>query len=153
MSWPSKTLDKTRNSVDSLGKKVGLNSTQRRYFRYGVATMGGGMAWQYEYSRNKGMNSDEATKNATTGGMQYSEVRQMQTGRLAEEAAQVEEQKFLAAAEREREKARSQIAVRVRRGSINRGGNRLGQTMAAGLGTTGATAGGSPTFASMLGLL
>ena len=155
MSWLSKTLDRTRNEVDRIGDKStealpkSWRGGGRKAFRYGVASMGGGMALQYEYSRNKGMNSDEATKNATTGGAQYSEARGMQKARVAEDAqeqaAAVLERRRIA----EEARARGQIAARVRRAGANnqpRAGTLA--TSPGGLGTTG----NFGTFASLLGL-
>jgi hypothetical protein len=150
MSWLSETVDNVRKTTDTLGKKIGLSDKSRKHFRYGVASMGGGMSWQYEYSRNKGMNSDEATKNSVTGGMQYKESRQMQQGRLAEEAAQIEADALAYQQKQAVEKARNQIAVRVRRGArADRPGNKSGTLLTGGLGTTG---NGPATFAALLGM-
>ena len=150
MSWLSKTLNKTRNSVDSLGEKVGLNASQRKYLRYGAASMGGGMGIQYEYSRNKGMNSDEATKNATTGGAQYSEARGMQKARVAEDAKQAADAAFERKRIAEDARARGQVAVRIRRGMRDNPSTKGGTiaTSPTGLGSTG----GFGAFASLLGL-
>ena len=149
MSWLSKMVNKARSSTDSLGEKVGLNATQRKYLRYGAASMGGGMGIQYEYSRNKGMNSDEATKNAVSGGAQYSEARGMQKARVAEDAQQQAEATLQRRQAAEEARARGQIAARVRRGGT--GGQPRAGTMATspgGLGTTG----NFGSFAALLGL-
>lgn len=95
MSWVSDQVDTVRGVVNGIGTgaTAALPSQWRSggvtAFRYGVASMGGGMGLQYEYSRNKGMNSNEATKNALTGGYQYQEVRGEQAQRQALESAQI----------------------------------------------------------------
>jgi hypothetical protein len=149
MSWLSDTVNKARDFTDKAGKNLGMSGTQRKYFRYGVSSMGGGMGLQYEYSRNKGMNSDEATKNATTGGMQYEQTREMQKARAAEE----QQKEAAAAMERARiaedARARGQIAARIRRTGRD-GTTRPGSiaTSSTGLGSTGTFG----SFASLLGL-
>lgn len=95
MSWLSDIIDRARGTVEGIGSGAtqalpeSWRSGGRTAFRYGVASMGGGMGLQYEYSRNKGMNSDEATKNALTGGYQYQEVRGEQKQRQALENAKI----------------------------------------------------------------
>ena len=114
MSWLSKTVNKARNFTNKAAVNLGMNETQQKYFRYGVSTMGGGMGIQYEYSRNKGMNSDEAVKNSTTGGAQYSEARGMQKARGAAEDAAAQ------AAEMSRQQAAQEIADRNAQGVLIR---------------------------------
>lgn len=150
MSWLSDTVDKARGSVDSIGKKVGLSGTARKYLRYGAASMGGGMGLQYEYSRNKGMNSDEATKNSLTGGAQYSEARGMQKARSAEEDKREADAAFERKRIAEEARARGQVAVRVRRGMRDKSATK-GGTIATGPGGLGST-GGYGSFAALLGL-
>jgi hypothetical protein len=93
MSWLSSTVDKVRGSVDGIGDRFtqalpsGMRAGSRTAFRYGVASMGGAMGIQYEYSRNKGMNSSEATRNAVTGGYNYAPIRAEQAQRQAMENA------------------------------------------------------------------
>lgn len=156
MSWLSKTVDKVRTSVDKIGDKStealpkSWRSGGRKAFRYGAASMGGGMALQYEYSRNKGMNSDEATKNSVSGGMQYSEARTAQKTRVAEDKADAVAEQQRIQESQARDKARGQIAARVRRAVAGgRPSNKNGTVLSGGLGTTGS---GGGVFAAMLGL-
>lgn len=92
----SDALDKTRNFVNGVGDKAtqalpeSWRGGGRTAFRYGVASMGGGMGIQYEYSRNKGMNSSEATRNALGGGYEYQGVRGEQKQRQALESAKIQ---------------------------------------------------------------
>ena len=151
MSWLSKTLDKTRNSTDSLGKKLGLNESQRKYFREGVATLGGGMALQYEYSRNKGMNSDEATKNSVTGGAQYQDTRTMQKMREAQENL-AEQDQLLAvqqAADSRKQRLQGQVTVR-RRARAEQRSTKGGTLLTGSIGLPGSTTGSGPG-ATLLG--
>lgn len=155
MSWLSDTIDKARKEVDRIGDKStevlpkSWRGGGRKAFRYGAASMGGGMGLQYEYSRDKGMNSDEATKNALAGGAQYEQVRGAQKQRIAEDAAKEQEAAFERRRLAEEARARGQIAVRIRRG-LRDSSSRAGTTAtpAGGLGTTG----GFGAFAALLGL-
>jgi hypothetical protein len=95
MSWLGDVVDRARGATE----KAGVGASQvlpkqwrgggQTAFRYGVASMGGGMGLQYEYSRNKGMNSSEALNNAGTGGYNYQAVRGEQQQRQALESAQI----------------------------------------------------------------
>lgn len=95
MSWLGDVVDRARGATTAAGGgavKVlpsGWRGGGQTAFRYGVASMGGGMGLQYEYSRNKGMNSSEALKNAGTGGYQYQAVRSEQIQRQGLENAQI----------------------------------------------------------------
>lgn len=149
MSWLSKKVDQARNATDDLGAKMGLSPGARKYFRIGVASMGGGMGLQYEYSRNKGMNSNEATKNAIGGGITYQQSRAEQKERIAADEAEVTAQAVERTRIAEEARAKGQIAVRVRRGMRDRGTTRSG-TMATGPGGLGSN--GFGAFAALLGL-
>lgn len=150
MSWASKMVDKARRTTDSLGDDLGLSESQKKYFRIGVSTMGGGIGMQYEYSRNKGMNSDEAFKNASTGGAQYSTSRGMQQARVAgdaaDEAAVATTRRELAEARR----ARNAMAVRARRaGRSDRPTTHGGTLVTGALGLPGTS---TPERGTRLGL-
>lgn len=151
MSWLSKKVNRARKFTDTAGKNLGMSEDDRKWFRVGVSSMGGGMGLQYEYSRNKGMNSDEATKNAVSGGAQYSETRGMQRARVAEDAAQEQDKKLALRQAAEQTRARGMIAARVRRAGRSDRPSTKGGTIATGaLGVPGS--GQSSSFASLLGL-
>jgi hypothetical protein len=149
MSWLSKTVDRLRNHTDQTADSAGMDAKAKKRFRVFVASHGGGMGMQYEYSRMKGMNSDEATKNSVTGGAQYSQTRDMQRQRLAEES----QREATAELERKRiaedTRARGQIAARIRRSARATRSDKGGTLLTGGLGTTGSNVG---SFAAMLGL-
>jgi hypothetical protein len=154
----------TRGEVSRAAADTRVNASrfEGEYKRWGrqadpyVKWLGYGMyAGQFniatrEGAKKSGYSKEESESLGDRLGTNYQGVAMDRQMRLAAEDAAASEKVFAAAADREREKSRMQIAVRVRRGMPVR--NRVGQTMAAGLGTTGATSGGSPTFASMLGL-
>ncbi len=156
MSWLSSTLDKTRKTIDRTAVVTGKalpkswRPLYRKVFNQTAATVGGGGTMQYEYSRNKGMSSDEATKNSLTGGLQYSEARGMQKARVAEDASDAANADLERKRVAEEARARGQIAARVRRGMRDRPSTKSGTILTGGLGTTGSGAG---QFAALLGLV
>lgn len=154
MSWFSEVVDRARNSVD----KIGAGATKalpaswrgggRTAFRYGAASMGGGMGLQYEYSRNKGMSSSEATPSALTGGLTYSQARGDQAQRMGAENTQIKEALLSKQQAAEERKAQGQVAVRARRAARSDGPSTKGGTL---LTARSPTLGSSGAFSSMLG--
>jgi hypothetical protein len=152
MSWLSNVVNSVRNSVD----KVGIGATQalptkwraggRTAFRYGIASMGGGMGFQYEYSRNKGMNSSEATTNSLTGGYMYSQARTAQITRVAGEEQAARDQALTLKQQSDEEFARGQTDVTSRRRRRAKQASTKGGTLltgAQGLVDTSTTGGGA----------
>lgn len=104
-----------------------------------------------EAAKKSGYSKEEAASLGDRLGTNFQSVSMDRTMRLAEEATNKSEQAFAAVAERERDKARRQVAVRIRRGTPGRSGMSTGSYATNGLGTTGGSNVGA-TFASMLGL-
>lgn len=159
MSWLSKKVDKARRSVDKVGKEfdridsgkgmpnfgtymqklTGISS--REAFRYGVASMGGGMGLQYEYSRNKGMNSDQATKNATTGGYSYGDARAGQKADQAEVKQEEKDAEFARAQSAQEAADRNAQGVLIRRRRSRADPSKGGTLLTGSLGLAGSNAG------------
>lgn len=152
MSWLGHVVNSIRNEVD----RVGAGATQalpkqwrsggRTAFRYGVASMGGGMGLQYEYSRNKGMNSQEALTNSLTGGYMYSQARTSQITRHAGDEAAIADAALVKQRQSDEQFARGQLEVTSRRRrrakqATTKGGTLL--TGAMGIVDTSTTGGGA----------
>lgn len=147
MSWLGKIVNKARENTDTLGARIGLSNTQRKYFRVGVASMGGGMGLQYEYGRNKGQNSNEATKDSLTGGFMHQSVQAERGMRLQGEAADEADAALQAQLRRDQTFAAGQFAatslrrLRARRASNKNGTLFTGVGGVPGVATTGGGAG------------
>jgi hypothetical protein len=119
---------------------------------WGAASMGGGMGLQYEYSRGKGMNSDEAVNNSVTGGMTYSQNRTAQGVRVqADEqagiAAKLAQDQALAA---RKFRLQKMVTTRIRSASESPG-TKNGTIVTGALGLPG-TASGGGAGSTLLGL-
>lgn len=161
MSWLSSVAgdlyDSVTNDIDSQSHKlIGDKKTADRVSRFGrrsVAMSGGRITSQYDYSRRKGMDEDEAAKNTYFGGATYQQARGEQKERVAEEDAQValnRENERIATIERqEARKHYLEQGIRSRRAKRADGPSNKGGTLLTG--TLGIPSSGSATAGTLLG--
>lgn len=150
MSWLSNTFDKITDKVaqdSALSKVIGRN----RVKEIASTSIAGPMGYQYNYSRNKGMNGSEAQTNALTGGLSYQQARGEQNIRQTQDGLK-EQDDLLAiqqAADSRKQRLQGQVTVR-RRARAEQRSTKGGTLLTGAIGLPGSTTGSGPG-ATLLG--